>query len=91
MSDFLICTVIFWHTEHTFLIVYDDDFKLSGPKDKQQISWDLIAKTLGLDLSCTHIHSTATLPNGSMVYMITLEMEECMRSCAELGVSLAPP
>ncbi len=40
----------FWPTEHTFLIVYDDDFNPSGPKDKQQISWNLIAITLDFGL-----------------------------------------
>ncbi len=49
----------FWHPGHTFSIVYDDDFKLSGPKDKLQIGWDLIAKTLGLNLDCNLVASSA--------------------------------
>mgnify|MGYP002176408590 FL=1 len=90
----------FWHPEHKlFLIVYVDDFKLSGPKDKLQVGWNLIAEginlekpePLGLYLGCKHIQSRPTLPDGSTVNMITYDMEDFLKSCVELYQSLAPP
>ena len=89
----------FWHPVHKlFLVVYVDDFKLSGPKDKLQLGWDLISKgitlekpePLGLYLGCKHIQSTTTLPDGSLVNMITYDMEEFLQSCVTLYTSLAP-
>ena len=40
----------FWHPEHKlFLVIYVDDFKLSGPVDKLQLGWDLIARGLKIE------------------------------------------
>ncbi len=67
----------FWHPEHKlFVVVYVDDFKLSGPQDKLQVGWDLISKGITLEkpepldlyLGCKHIQSTNTLPDGSQVH-----------------------
>jgi hypothetical protein len=89
----------FWHPEHKlFLIVYVDDFKLSGPADKLQVGWDLIQKgitlekpePLGLYLGCMHRQSTHTLPDGTSVRMIEYDMEEFFGSCVDLYKSLAP-
>ena len=37
----------FWHPEHRlFLVIYVDDFKLAGPRDKLELGWDLIKAAL---------------------------------------------
>ena len=90
----------FWHPEHKlFLVVYVDDFKLSGPKEKLQVGWNLISQgitlekpePIGLYLGCKHIQSKATLPDGTTVNMMTYDMEEFFKSCVTLYESLAPP
>ena len=83
----------FWHPEHKlFLVVYVDDFKLSGPEEKLQVGWNLISqgKTLekpepnGLYLGCKHIQTQGTLPDGTPFNMMTYEMEEFLKSCVDL-------
>ena len=63
----------FWHPQHKlFLVVYVDDFKLSGPQENLQIGWDLISQgiqlekpeALGLYLGCKHEQSKQVLPCG---------------------------
>ncbi len=89
----------FWHPEHKlFLVVYVDDFKLSGPEEKLQVGWNLISQgitlekpePIGLYLGCKHIQTKGTLPDGTPFNMMTYDMEEFLKSCVDLYVSLAP-
>ena len=83
----------FWHPEYKlFLVIYVDDLKLSGPADKLQLGWDLIAKgltieppsALGLYLGCKHEESARTLPEtGVTVRVMEYNMEEFLRSCVD--------
>ena len=83
----------YWHPEHElFLVIYVDDFKMSGPKDKLQIGWDLIEKglkieppgELGLFLGCKHEQSVRTLPGtNTKVRVMEYNMEEFLRSCVD--------
>ena len=58
------------------LIVYVDDFKLSGPKCNLEKAWKLIQKGiiletptgLGLYLGCRHIQGSHKLPDGTKVF-----------------------
>ena len=57
-----------------FLVIYVDDFKLSGPSGNLQQGWDLIAKGLTIDppqdingqsyLGCKHERYEVDLPGG---------------------------
>ena len=83
----------FWHPElKLFLVIYVDDFKLSGPSDKLQEGWDLIQSKLkieppgplGFYLGCKHVESTKTLPGTSTtVRVMEYDMEDFLRSCVE--------
>ena len=84
---------MFWHPEHSlFLVIYVDDFKLAGPRDKLQLGWDLIKAglkieppgPLGLYLGCKHEESTKVLPDtGVTVRVMEYNMEEFLRSCVD--------
>ena len=63
----------YWHPVHDLLLViYVDDFKLAGPKDKLALGWELISSglkiekpgPLGLYLGCKHDVSTRWLPDS---------------------------
>ena len=90
----------FWHPQlKLLLIVYVDDFKLSGPKCNLEKAWKLIQKgvtletptPLGLYLGCRHIQGSYKLPDGTKVRTVTYDMESFLASCVELYQSLAPP
>ena len=83
----------FWHEElKLFLVVYVDDFKLSGPTENLKKGWDMIRKlvktdapsALGLFLGCRHDVFTRTLPNSDVVVRgIEYNMEDFLRSSVE--------
>ena len=89
----------YWHPEHKlFLVIYVDDFKMAGPKDKLHLGWDLIkrdSKTttglniespgpLGLFLGCKHEQSERVLPGTSTkVRVMEYNMEEFLQSCVD--------
>ncbi len=61
----------FWHADlRLFLVVYVDDFKLSGPQANLVKGWDLIRKGIATDaphpmdlfLGCKHEESLQTSP-----------------------------
>mgnify|MGYP007023072079 CR=1 FL=1 len=84
---------VYWHDGlEVVLIIYVDDFKLSGPEDKLQLGWDLISKglnieppaKLGLYLGCKHEESVRILPDtGKSVRVMEYNMEDFLRSCVD--------
>ena len=83
----------FWHADlQLFLVIYVDDFKMSGPKCNLAKGWELIGNglkiepptPLGLYLGCKHEQSTRTLPDtGKSVRVIEYNMEEFLSSCVD--------
>ena len=83
----------YWHPEHKlFLVIYVDDFKLSGPADKLEEGWRLISSglniedpsPLGMFLGCKHEQSERILPGSSKrVRVMEYNMEEFLRSCVD--------
>ena len=44
---------VFWHpTLHLLMVVYVDDFKMSGPKDSLSKGWKLIGEHIDMDTPC---------------------------------------
>ena len=89
----------FWHPLlKLLLVVYVDDFKLSGPKCNLEKAWKMIQPgivletptPLGLYLGCRHVQGSHKLPDGTTVRTITYDMESFLASCVELYKSLAP-
>ena len=72
----------YFHAElQLFLVVYVDDFKLSGPADKLALGWELIRRGITAEdphpldhyLGCLHEQSTRVLPDtGATVYTVDL-------------------
>ena len=81
-----------------FLIVYVDDFKMSGPKSNLPRGWAMIRKGLNMEpptplgnfLGCRHEEVTVSLPNGVKARGRSYNMEEFFRSCVQLYLDLAP-
>ena len=59
MSDFVavypdLWPSVFWHpTLHLLMVVYVDDFKMSGPKENLAKGWKLIGERIDMDTPCT--------------------------------------
>ena len=81
----------FWHPQLSlYLVVYVDDFKLSGPADNLVKGWELIRRNIkadsphpvGLFLGCKHRHFERELPDtGVTVRGFEYDMEDFLRSC----------
>jgi hypothetical protein len=81
-----------------FLVVYINDFKLSGPSANLKKGWAMIHKlvktgmpsTLGFFLGCRHDTFTRTLPDSDVVARgIDYNMEDFLRSSVERYEELA--
>ena len=79
----------YWHEElRCFLVVYVDDFKLSGPKDNLAEAWKLLRKRLTMDdpepvgryLGCQHEPGEVVV-DGKRYRTMTYNMEEFIDSC----------
>jgi hypothetical protein len=64
---------VYWHRKfECVLVLYVDDFRISGPKDKLKQAWASIRKHIktgepepsGKFLGCNHILSQSTIPAG---------------------------
>ena len=74
-----------------FLIVYVDDFKLSGNKDHIEDGWNAIRKLLDIEppkdahlfLGCIHEKKTVTLSSGENVNCILWDMEDYLASSVQ--------
>ena len=83
----------FWHPRlRLYLVVYVDDFKLSGPTENLQEGWALIRRNIKTDdphppdlfLGCRHNVFERTLPDtGVKVRGIEYDMSDFLRSCVE--------
>ena len=81
----------FWHPElKLLLVIYVDDFKLSGPRENLAEGWKRIRSSLkledpsplGLYLGCKHVESIRSLPDtGVQVRVMEYNMEDFLRSC----------
>jgi len=95
----------FWHPEHKcFLMVYVDDFKMSGPeanlkKAWDDIRWDIASNPTGIKmdppspsgkfLGCDHIVEWRVSPiTGNLVKTQQWAYEHFMRDCVELYCKL---
>ncbi len=83
-----------------YLIVYVDDFKMSGPSENLQKGWDLIRPKIKMDdptnfnhfLGCTHVEGVAELDGtGAPVRTMTYDMENFLVACVDLYKELAGP
>ena len=82
-----------------FLIVYVDDFKLAGPSEHMESTWDLIGKGLTIEqpraanlfLDCNHEQETVALPYGMVATKVTYNMQEYLEPTAQRYYDLAGP
>ncbi len=82
-----------------FLVVYVDDFKLSGPAENLAKGWALLRKDLHIDketghgqyLGCGHESGTFSMPAGSKATSVSYNMESFWDSCVQRYVELAGP
>ena len=89
-----------WNMLLLFLVIYVDDFKLSGPADNLPKGWDLIAKGLNIDkpkdvngqtyLGCQQERWEVDLPGGGKATVDCKNMQPYMESCVQLYRDLAP-
>ena len=83
----------FWHPRlRLFLVVYVDDFKLSGPSENLAEGWSLLRQGIttddptghGLYLGCLHSVSDRPSPDGSgTVRALEYNMQAFLESCVE--------
>ena len=92
---------VFWHDRlKLMLVIYVDDFKMSGPKAKLVEGWSLLRN--GEDeiemsdplqvsnfLGCTHDVTSMTLACGKIVQRLEYNMEEFLQSCCDAYLSVA--
>ena len=81
-----------------FLVVYVDDFRMSGPSGNLAKGWSLISKGLKVDpptplgqyLGCDHEQFSFTLPCGRKARGVRYNMSHFIEQCVERYLSLAP-
>ena len=74
-----------------FLMIYVDDFKLSGPAENLALGWKIIKEAVdmgeteptGLFLGCLHKRFERTRPDGTQVKGIEYDMESYLKSAVE--------
>ncbi len=83
----------FWHAVLKLcLVVYVDDFKLSGPENNLAKGWALLRKTLIIDketghgeyLGCGHEPGSFKMPDGSLATSVSYNMESVWDSCLQI-------
>ena len=89
----------YWHAKlKLYLVVYVDDFKLSGPKQDLSKGWELIRKGLemeaptpvGVFLGCKHTWELITMADGHKATLFKYEMADFVRSCVDKSLEHAP-
>ena len=83
----------YWHPVlKLFLVIYVDDFKLSGPAENLAAGWKLLRKDINLGeigplgqfLGCNHVESTKTSPwTGNQVRTMEYDRESFLVKCVE--------
>ena len=79
------------------LVIYVDDFKLSGPKDKLAEGWKILSDVIDLDdphdpdlyLGCVHRYHTLTLDDRTYS-VVEYDHEHFLSACVDLYLELAP-
>ena len=89
----------YWHAVLSlFLVVYVDDFKMSGPKQSVKKGWTMIQQgvrigapePVNLYLGCYHRVALRTSPiTGKQVPSIEYDMEDFLRACVDRYKDLA--
>ena len=89
----------YWHAVLSlFLVVYVDDFKMSGPKQSVKKGWTMIQQgvrigapePVNLYLGCYHRVALRTSPiSGKQVPSIEYDMEDFLRACVDRYKDLA--
>ena len=88
----------FYHPDlDVLLVIYVDDIKVAGPKDKLPEVWKLLRQGFkigpegpaGHFLGCTHEKGEFTLANGTKVTSMTYNMESFLKSSVDVYLSLA--
>ena len=88
----------YYHKDYKlFLVVYVDDFKLSGPKQYLKKGWELLRRSiniepeqpLGLYLGCQHEKFTMKLLNGTVATAIRYNMEKYLRQTVQRFKTMA--
>ena len=88
----------YYHPEHKLLLViYVDDFKLAGPKDKLKLGWDLVKSVIDLDephdpdlyLGCVHKFHSMRVDDVDY-NVVEYDHENFLKSCVDLYLQLAP-
>ncbi len=80
-----------------YLVIYADDFKLSGPKGNLAQGRKLLREditieepqAIGLFLGCTHEMGTFKLPSGKLATSMTYNMQGFFEQCCETYSELA--
>ena len=86
----------YWQELKLFLVVYVDDFKLSGPKENLKQGWEFLHKHLQIEdpkpsghfLGCTVELDDIVLPNGIKARRCVWNMEDFFKSCVERYLSV---
>ena len=82
---------MYWHSKlKMLLMVYVDDFKMSGPSENMSKGWKLIRTSIKTDepsppgkcLGCNHIIKEVST-NGKKVRQMIYDMEQFMVQCVE--------
>ena len=83
------------------LVVYVDDFKLSGPTANLSQGWKLLRKYISIEqeirvdekgstyLGCRQVRRNQRLPHGGMATVMEYDMEEFVTSCVDKYKELA--
>ena len=89
---------VFWHPQRRMLlVVYVDDFKLSGPEIHHDTAWQEIRtkidittpEPVGHFLGCNQTAGTVTLPDGVVANTMIYEMESFLKSCLQQYLDLS--
>ena len=88
---------MYWHSKLFFLLmVYVDDFKVSGPFENMNEGWELIRTSIKTDepsppgkcLGCNHVIKEVSI-NGKKVRRMIYDMEQFMVQCVETYLAAA--
>lgn len=88
----------YWHPNlRLFLVVYVDDFKMSGPVKNLSRGWEIIKKEIQIEspegahlfLGCIHERAEFDLGEGKTARGVVYNMESYLESCIEWYKTLA--
>ena len=88
---------MYWHSKlKLLLMVYVDDFKMSGPSENLSKGWELIRTSIKTDepsppgkcLGCNHIIEEVSV-NGKKGRHMIYDMEQFMVQCVETYLTAA--